>query len=68
MNKYTVVYADTWMCGSHRQSITRFIYIMCSEESIIECIELANVDPASVWFIFNGRCTLQGEGINETDK
>ena len=56
MKKYTVIYADTFQMGSHRNSITKMKHIECIPEKLKEEVENNDIDFSNVWFILDGHC------------
>ena len=57
MEKYTVIYNQSFQMGSHRNSITQCKYIECEPKDLKETIN-DQIGFESVWFIFKGHCEL----------
>ncbi len=55
--KFTVIYSDSWMAGSHMHSITRMKHITANlGESAFNAAERNGIEASAVWFIFKGHC------------
>lgn len=57
MKKYTVIYAEYFQSGSHRNAITKMVHIECEPENLKSEIE-KTCDISAVWFVFDGHCQL----------
>lgn len=55
MKKYTLIYADIFQYGSHRNSITQMKHIECEPDKLGEVIE-NDMGWCNIWFIFDGHC------------
>ncbi len=55
MKKYTLIYAEFFNIGSHRNSITKMKHIECEPSNLIKEIEKV-CDTTAVWFILDGHC------------
>lgn len=55
MRKYTVIYSDSVMVGSHVSSIVKLHYIECEKENLERTVE-EQIGWGSVWFILDGHC------------
>lgn len=61
MKKYTVIYVDSWMAGSHRQSVTKYARLTVRpDETLSEALDASGIGDAAV-FIFEGHPKLEGE-------
>lgn len=62
--KYTIVYVESWMVGSHMQSITQMLRSeLNTGETILDMLEREGIqDPI---YIFEGWPRLEGEYSNE---
>jgi len=61
MDKYTAIYVDSWMSGSHRQSITKYARLTVRpDETLKEALEASDLLNCVV-FIFEGHPKLEGE-------
>jgi hypothetical protein len=61
MEKYTAIYTDCWMAGSHQQTLAKMRRIERAEhETVIEMLKREGIDD-SVIYLFNGHPTMQGE-------
>lgn len=62
MNKYTAIYVDSWMSGSHMHSLTKMCRFESKEQEIFETLETKHrLDRNQVIFIFHGHPVLEGE-------
>lgn len=60
-NKFTAIYTDSWMSGSHRQTLTLMKRIEQQEnETLEQMIEREDVADGLV-FLFHGHSQMQGE-------
>ena len=61
MAKYTAIYIDSWMSGSHMQTVTKFLrFETLEKETMGDALKRLNIDYSTV-FIFVGHPILQGE-------
>lgn len=61
MEKFTAIYVDSWMSGSHRHSLTRFKRFTCGpSESVETALRRLNIADETV-YLFVGWPKLQGE-------
>ena len=61
VGKFTAIYVDSWMSGSHRHSLTRFKRFTCgSNESVGAALRRLNIAEETV-YLFVGWPKLQGE-------
>jgi len=60
-NKFTAIYVDSWMSGSHRVSSTEMKRIQQNDgETIEEMLEREGIDN-NIAFLFNGHPSMEGE-------
>lgn len=53
--KYTVVYSDYFMSGSHNHAVTKYIHVTVAEGSSLEKeLNMQGLESTQVWFIFPG--------------
>lgn len=65
MNKYTAVYEDRWMSGSHMNVLTKICrFSVRNNESVLDALKRLNIEDSTV-FIFHGHPLLQGETNEE---
>ena len=57
MKKYTIVYADTKMIGSHMNSITKFDRVETDDLAKL----LEEEYDGAIWFVFEGWPKQEGE-------
>lgn len=61
VEKYTAIYVDSWMSGSHKHSLTRFKRFECGKsESVGAALRRLNIAEETV-YLFVGWPKLQGE-------
>jgi len=61
MNKFTAVYVENWMSGSHMHSNTKCIRLEQQEgESVEDMLKRSDVDQ-TVQYLFVGHPKFQGE-------
>lgn len=61
MAKYTAIYEDCWMSGSHMHKLTRFEkFETIGTESVGDALRRLNIQDSTV-YLFNGHPTLVGE-------
>ena len=59
--KYTAIYIDSWMAGSHMHSLTKFKRIEVKEsETVLDALKREEIADSTV-FLFEGWSKLQGE-------
>lgn len=61
MSKFTVIYSNYFMSGSHSHSIVSFLRIQCEEKDISTTLAEYNVEPSQVHFVFSGWSQMDGE-------
>jgi len=60
-NPYTAIYIDSWMTGSHRNTITKFRRIEQREgKTVGDMLEREGIADCTV-YLFHGHPSLQGE-------
>ena len=60
-NKFTAIYTDSWMVGSHRQTLTLMKRIEKQEnETLEQMLEREDVSEG-LTFLFHGHSQMQGE-------
>ena len=57
MKKYTIIFSESWMTGSHRNSVTRFDRV--ETDDLRRLLKKEYVGNA--WFVFEGWPRLEGE-------
>lgn len=59
-NRYTVIYVESWLAGSHRQHSTKFLrFTLRPGEVMIDALDRLEIDNAVL--IFQGWPLLEGE-------
>ncbi len=67
-NKFTVIYNDSWMCGSHYQSLTKMRRIeQLNGETVADMLEREDLQDR-VEFLFCGHPLFQGESQQDYEK
>lgn len=62
-NQYTAIYIDSWMSGSHRQSLTQMRRVEQRDgETVVDMLEREGIADCTV-FLFHGHPPLQGEDV-----
>lgn len=60
--RYTAIYVESWSSGSHRHSITRMKrFQQKKNETVMEAVLAADIEPTSIVFLFEGWSKLEGE-------
>ncbi len=61
MNKFTAIYTDSWMSGSHQMTLTQMRRIeKRKDETVSDMLEREHLEDCTV-FLFLGHPALQGE-------
>lgn len=61
MEKFTVIYTDSWMSGSHMQTIVQIKRIQCEKsESVVDALKRLDLYDQTV-YLFEGWPKLQEE-------
>lgn len=59
-NKFTAIYTDSWMSGSHRQTLTRMLRVEQRDgETVSDMLKRENIDD--LVFLFYGHPAMEGE-------
>jgi len=67
MNKFTAIYVDSWMSGSHMQSLTKMKRcVQLEDETVSGMLKREGIEN-TVQYLFNGWPTLQGESEAEAN-
>ena len=61
VQKFTVIYSNYFMSGSHQHSIVSFLRIQCASNEISTTLAQYDVDPSRVHFVFDGWSKMDGE-------
>ena len=60
-NKFTVIYTDSWMSGSHRQTLTKMRRVKQRDgETVADMLKREELIDCAV-FLFHGHPMMQGE-------
>ena len=61
MEKFTAIYTNCWMAGSHMQTLVEMRRIERAEnETVADMLVREGIDD-SIVYLFNGHPTMQGE-------
>lgn len=64
--KYTAIYLDTWLSGSHVQSLVRMLRMECKDgETVMDMLEREGISDCTQ-YLFHGHPPIQGEVFVET--
>ena len=62
MEKFTLIWVDSWQAGSHRHSLTKFLRVLKpSTEPFLDCADRYGIDLNACVFIFHGWSMIEGE-------
>jgi hypothetical protein len=67
LNKYTAIYVESWVSGSHTHTITRYKRFTQDTETqtvMAAALEDGGIEPDTIVYLFVGWPALEGE-VNE---